>query len=77
MGRRVKPYTVHGVLAANYRGKALSKRVLLTHASLDQGSTAICKRVKDGELAEAEDGEPTCLRCISGVKLLQKIEKCL
>lgn len=56
--------TVHGVLAGAYKGgrKALDK--LLTHASADEGVTALCGRVAEHALCDQiEPGEPTCKVC--------------
>lgn len=58
-------HTVHGVLAGAYRGKGADLRNLLTHASLDDGSTAICRKVKTDALADAEESEVTCPTCIA------------
>jgi hypothetical protein len=58
--------TVHGVLAAAYPGKSKAKLdgSLLTHASTDEGETALCGKVKAGHLCDVvEDGEPTCKYC--------------
>ena len=65
-------YTVHGVLAAAYKGKDLGERALLTHVSLDDGDTVLCKRVK--HICDyAEPGEPTCVTCQARLaKLLEK-----
>ena len=57
-------YTVHGVLAGCYKGSKISSRSILTHASTDGGTSAICKRVKVDALCDyVEDGEPTCPVC--------------
>jgi hypothetical protein len=57
------PVTFHGVLAGAYRGKDVSARALLTHASLD-GNTALCKTVRPGALCDmVEDGPLTCPVC--------------
>jgi hypothetical protein len=65
-------YTVHGVLAAAYKGKDIDDRALLTHASLDEGDTTLCKRVK--HICDlVETGEPTCVTCQARLaKLLEK-----
>jgi hypothetical protein len=61
---RVYSMTVHGVLGGAYRGKAAKLDKLLTDASSDGGSTAICGHVADGNLCDAEvPGPPTCSRC--------------
>ncbi len=61
--------TVHGVLAGAYRGKRLKLRALLTHASTDNGSTAICGHVAEGNLCDAvEVGPPSCKKCFSKYK---------
>lgn len=57
-------FTVHGVLAAAYKGKDVSQRSLLTHASTDGGISAVCRRVKEDSLCDLqEDGPPTCPDC--------------
>jgi hypothetical protein len=59
-------YTVHGVLAGAYRGKDISARALLLHASSDGGQTALCGKVKEWSLCDMEeDGPPTCARCLA------------
>jgi len=64
--------TVHGVLVGAYqnsRGRRpadVSKA--LTHASADGGETAICGRVKAGNLCDlVEPGPPTCQRCAAAI----------
>lgn len=62
------PFTVHGVLAGAYRGKDIGERTLLTHASVDGGETALCRKVKAGALCDAvESGSPTCPLCAARV----------
>lgn len=57
-------YTVHGVLAGAYKGKDISGRTLLTHASTDGGVTAMCRKVKADSLCDLEEtGLPTCPVC--------------
>lgn len=56
-------YTVHGVLAGAYAGRNPKLENLLTHASADEGRTALCGRVKEDNLADEESGAPTCARC--------------
>ena len=61
-------YTVHGVLAGAYKGKDIGERVLLHHASLDDGGTALCKRVREDMLCDMyETGEPTCPICLKRI----------
>lgn len=56
--------TIHSVLAGAYRGKSVSARSLLTHASADGGTSALCKRVKVDTLCDVlEDGPATCPTC--------------
>lgn len=56
--------TVHAVLAGAYRGRKVSERALLTHASSDGGRTALCRRVQPDMLCDmVEDGPPTCPTC--------------
>lgn len=45
-------YTVHAVLAAAYKGKSASDRSTLQHASLDNGRTALCGRIRIDSLAD-------------------------
>lgn len=60
--------TVHGVLGGAYKGKRLSLRALLNHASNDGGDTALCGGVKAGHLVDQYGMEPdavvTCTKCI-------------
>lgn len=58
--------TVHGVLAGAYRGN--DARSMLWHASMDNGKTPVCKRVKADSLCDyygtpPEITEPTCPHC--------------
>ncbi len=58
--------TVHGVLAAVYKGRDISQRTLLTHASDDGGETSLCRRVGARSLCDSNavaPGPPTCARC--------------
>jgi hypothetical protein len=56
--------TVHGVLAGAYKGGRMSLKATLTHASADQGSTALCGKVKADSLCDLEMEEPpTCPAC--------------
>lgn len=56
--------TVHSVLAGAYRGCRTKLDVMLTHASNDGGSTAVCGKVADGNLCDVEEpGPPTCKAC--------------
>lgn len=58
--------TYHSVLAGAYRGKSVSHRPLLVHASIDGGQTALCRKVKDDALCDMEeDGPATCPTCIA------------
>lgn len=62
------PYTIHGVLAGAYRGKALEERTLLTHASQDEAHTSVCKRVKIGMLCDQITNRPvTCSVCLERI----------
>jgi hypothetical protein len=57
--------TTHGVLAGAYlnRGKA-SLRTTLTHASADDGRTALCGGITEWSLCdEVLESPPTCKRC--------------
>lgn len=63
------PYSVHGVLAGAYRGKDLSERTMLRHASQDNGETAVCKRVKQCGLCDWKEAEPvTCPECLARIE---------
>lgn len=71
LGMDKKPtIEVRGVLAGAYKGKGRkaleqgSAATLHTHATADDGRTALCKRVGEWHLADLpEQGEPTCLVC--------------
>ena len=65
-----RPYTIHGVLAGAYAGKVPKLDRTLTHASLDRGDTAICGRVRPGNLCDLEEPELTCPTCIRKVARL-------
>lgn len=55
-------YTVHPVLAGAYRG---GRKALLSHASVDGGLTAVCRRVKEYNLCDLQlDELPTCPECL-------------
>jgi hypothetical protein len=70
-----KAITVHGVLAGAYRGKRASLKATLTHASTDDGATAICERVEPGNLCDLViDAEPTCPECLSYKKLIETVD---
>lgn len=62
-------FTVHGVLAGAYAGRNSSLASVLNHYSVDNGETALCKRVKPGNLADIyaleEGAEVTCEACIA------------
>ena len=67
-------YTVHGVLAGAYlnRGKS-NPRTFLTHASIDDSQTALCRKVKEWALCDqAEDGPPTCPTCLTRIAKLAR-----
>lgn len=69
-------FTVHHVLAGAYAGKDLRQRVLLAHASIDGGDTAICGRVKDGNLCDfIVDVEVNCAACIRKIKKMGLIRR--
>lgn len=55
-------FTIHGVLAGAYVGILGST---LTHASFDEGRTAVCGRVKPDALCDLEEPVLTCPRCIA------------
>jgi hypothetical protein len=60
-------FTVHGVLAGAY-ARDISAVKLLRHASQDEGGTAVCKKVKEGNLCDmAEEGEATCPVCLERI----------
>ena len=56
------PVTFHGVLAGAYADSSLAG-ALLTHASQDGGETALCGRVKAGNLCDVHEDELTCPVC--------------
>lgn len=59
-------YTVHGVLAGAYRGRDISARALLLHASVDGSATSLCKRTAN--LCDAEEaGEVDCPECVARI----------
>jgi hypothetical protein len=59
-------YTVHGVLAGAYRGRNVSTRSLLTHASVDGAESSLCKRARN--LCDAEEaGEVDCPECLARI----------
>lgn len=62
-------YTVHAVLAGAYRGRDISSRELLYHASTDEGSTAVCKTVKADSLCDTYENEEklSCETCMTRV----------
>lgn len=62
--------TFHGVLAGAYKGKNVNERALLTHASVDGGITALCKKVKADALCDMEEETVTCPTCIARVAKL-------
>lgn len=62
------PYTVHGVLAGAYKGKDISERALLNHASQDDSATAVCKTVRQYSLCDmVEDDAVTCPTCLERI----------
>jgi hypothetical protein len=58
----IRPYTIHGVLAGAYKAKKEGVQGL-THASLDNGNTALCKRVRPGSLCDLQEEAITCPVC--------------
>lgn len=70
-------YTVHGVLAGAYRGRDISERTLLSHASVDGGDTAICsKRVANlaDVFGTAAGQSVTCPACAKKIARLGLVE---
>lgn len=63
-------YTVHGLLAGAYKGGRASLAAMLTHASLDEGATALCGKVKPDALCDMEEPELTCPACLRKVAKL-------
>lgn len=57
------PVTVHSLLASAYRGRS-EERATLDHASLDDGRTALCGRVKPDTLADVGGDAVTCPACL-------------
>ncbi len=80
--------TIHGVLAAAYRGASRPRSAsgapwlaagvepkMHTHASQDDGETALCGRVRAGHLADANatpGAELTCPTCLARVKRIER-----
>lgn len=63
--------TTHDVLAGAYKGKDIEERPCHSHASEDQGETAICGRVAEGHLCDVViEGPPTCPLCLRRVGIL-------
>ena len=62
-----KTITVHAVLAGAYKGKSLKSRALLSHASDNEGVTALCGKVKADSLCDVHEEELTCPACIKAV----------
>ena len=67
----------YGVLAGAYRGGRKSLDKLLTHATQDEGRTALCGGVNEWNLAEPvtqadADAAPTCKRCLKKDPRFQK-----
>ena len=57
------PYTVHGVLAGAYAAR--NPLAMLTHASVNDGATALCNRVRIANLCDLqEEGPPSCPHCL-------------
>lgn len=67
-----KLFTIHAVLAGAYKGKSVSKRPLLNHASIDGGITALCKKVKQDSLCDVEEAIDSldCPVCLARVAKL-------
>lgn len=64
-------YTVHGLLAGAYKGGRQSLTAMLTHASTDEGVTALCGKVKADSLCDMEESEPpTCPHCLRKIAKL-------
>jgi hypothetical protein len=65
MNERLGHLEVHGVLAGAYAGHVPKLEFTLTHVSrTDTWDSALCGRVKQGNLAdERMAGPPTCQRC--------------
>lgn len=58
-------YTAHDVLAGAYRGRNLNARALLTHASIDDGDSALCGRT--GNLCDVASGVVNCPECLARI----------
>ena len=70
----MKGVTVHGVLSGAYQNSRTKRAPdltnTLTHASTDGGETAVCGRVKAGNLCDyIEPLPPSCKRCAAMVSL--------
>jgi hypothetical protein len=64
--------TAHSVLAGAYRGGRTNLKALLTHASADEGSTALCGKVKEDSLCDVVEDVVTCPACLRKVAKLAK-----
>ena len=63
--------TFHSVLAGAYKSeRAATLASTLTHASQDGGHTALCGRVKAGNLCDVHEVELTCPVCTKRVAAL-------
>ena len=63
---QVQTYTVHGVLAGAYRGRRVSARTLLRHASIDGAESSVCKRASN--LCDEDTGDlVTCPECLARI----------
>ena len=68
-------FTVHGVLAGAYKGRDISERALLRHASVNGGDTALCGTVKADSLCDMEEeGLPTCAKCLAKLEKMKLLE---
>lgn len=71
-----KGYTAHSVLAGAYKGIRSNLDTLLIHASADQGHTAVCGKVADGNLCDVQESSPvTCAACERMVERAETFEQ--
>jgi hypothetical protein len=63
--------TIHSVLASAYRGRS-EDRATVDHASLDDGRTSLCGRVKPDMLADVGGDAVTCAGCLRKMAKLSR-----
>ncbi len=78
----MRPYTIHSVLAGAYggarrRGNPTARELAraLDHASVDDGASALCGRVKPESLCDVGGDAVTCPACLSKIAVLELTAK--